>query len=156
MALTITMPFWVLVYEETPYSTALFLRVELPFHRIQLDIARETISWLHLGILNQNCTFMRTVRCTKIAHLGSGWIGSGIIRFGLFRARVYIGSREVRVGSGSVQFISGYGSHRVNKISGRFGFGSGHFGFGSTSDHYGFGSVRFWVGSILDFGSKSV
>ena len=86
----------------------------------------------------------------------SGWIGSGIIRFGSFRVRVYIGSRGVRVGSDSVRFVSGYGSQRVNTISGRFGFGSGHVRFEVKLGHYGFGSVRFWVGSISNFRLKSI
>jgi len=88
--------------------------------------------------------------------LYSGWIGSGIIRFGSFRVRVYIGSIRVWVGSDSVRVISGSDLHRVNRSSGWFGFSSGHIGFRVKSGHYSFGSVRFWVGLISDFRSKSV
>ena len=58
----------------------------------------------------------------------SGWIGSGLIRFGSFRIRVYIGSIRVRVRFGSCR----------------------------NSGHYNFGWVRLWIGSISNFGSKSV
>ena len=83
----------------------------------------------------------------------SGWIDSGTNRFGFNSVRVISGSglywiNESSVGSGSVRFISDYGSNRVNKISVRFGFGSGHIGFRVNSGCYSFGSVRFWVGSI--------
>jgi len=60
------------------------------------------------------------------------------------------------VSSDSVWFISGYGSHLVNKISGQFRFISGHTGFRIKSGHYGFGSVQFWISLISNFGSKSV
>ena len=59
-----------------------------------------------------------------------------------------------RFGYKSVRIISGL--HRVSKNSGQFRFDSGHIRFRVNSGHYSFGSVRFWVGSISDFGSKSV
>ena len=65
----------------------------------------------------------------------SGWIGSGTNRFGPFWVRVYIGSIRVRVSSGSIRVISDFESIRVITVSDRFDF---------------------WVGSILNFGSKSV
>ena len=74
----------------------------------------------------------------------SGWIGSGLIRFGLFRVRVYIRSIRVRVSSDLVRFISGYGSNWVNKISGQFGF---------DLDHYSFGSVQFQISDWNQFNS---
>ena len=62
----------------------------------------------------------------------------------------------IDLGTNSVRVISGSSLHRVNKSSGQFEFDSSHIGFWVNSDHYSFGSVRFWIGSISDFGSKSV
>ena len=50
-------------------------------------------------------------------------IGSGLIRFGSFRVRVYIGSIRVRVSSDLIRIISNLGSIRVITVSCRFGFG---------------------------------
>jgi len=69
-----------------------------------------------------------------------GWIGLGTNWFGFNLIRV----------------ISDLGLHRVNKSSDQFRFDSDHIGFWVNSGHYNFGSLRFWVGSISDFGSKSV
>ena len=70
----------------------------------------------------------------------SGWIGSGTNWLGF----------------NSVQIISGSDLHRVNKSLGQFRFDSGHVRLPVNSSHYSFRSVRLWVGSISDFGSKSV
>jgi len=59
-------------------------------------------------------------------------------------------------GFNSVRVILSSGLYRVNKSSGKFGFDSGHIEFQVNLGHYSFGPVRFWVGSISDFGSKSV
>jgi len=88
-----------------------------------------------------------------------------------------LGFRLDRFRYNSVRIISNLGLYRVNRSSGRFGFDlvrfglwvtsgqqdfrsvrirSGHIGFRVKSGQYGFESVRFWVGSISDFGSKSV
>ena len=54
-------------------------------------------------------------------------IGSGLIRFGSFRVRVYIGSIKIRVSSGSIRVMSDFGSIRVITVSDRFDFGSVQF-----------------------------
>ena len=79
-------------------------------------------------------------------------IGSGLIRFGLFWVRVYIGSIRVQVGLDSTQVISNFGSIWVITVSDQFGFGSVQF---RISGQNRFNSFSCWFGSGFElFGSS--
>ena len=90
----------------------------------------------------------------------SGWIDSSTNLFEFNLVRVISDSSLHRVSSDSVQFISGYGSNRANKISGHFGFDSVISDFKliriiTVSCWFGFGSVQFRISGRNRFNSFS-
>jgi len=105
-------------------------------NKLRLSILVGNENWLLWSSADNVILVVYLIKFVFTCLFYSGWsvrvqIGSGLIRFGSFRVR-------------------------VNKSSGQLGFDSGHVGFRINSDHYSFGSVRFWIGSISDFGLKSV
>ena len=81
-------------------------------------------------------------------------IVSGLIRFGSFRVRVYIGLIRVRVSSDSVRVSSDFGSLQFcfGSVLGRFNFGF-RVEIGSTLFHVGSGLISNCSVRIVQYGS---